>query len=304
MRLLGSKTEARRTMLAAGVPVIPGSGPLVDADQARLEADRMGYPVMVKAAAGGGGKGMRQVERPEDLEAAFAAARAEAVAAFGDATVYLEKVIVRPAPRGVPGPGRSPRQRRAPGRAGVLACSAATRSSSRSRPAPCSHPNCGRAWAGWRCGPHWQPGMRTRGRSSSCWTIGGGFYFLEVNARLQVEHPVTELVTGLDLVKAQLRLAAGDVLGFRQEDVVFRGAAIECRICAEDPFADFLPSIGQVSDLVEAGRTRGAAWRARLERGQQITPYYDPLVAKLITWGADRPRPSPACGGHCRSTVS
>ena len=115
----------------------------------------------------------------------------------------------------------------------------------------------------------------------------GDFYFLEVNARLQVEHPVTELVTGLDLVKAQLRLAAGEPLGLRQEDVEFRGAAIECRICAEDPFADFLPSIGLVSDLVEPAGP-GVRLESALERGQLITPYYDPLVAKLITWGADR----------------
>ena len=115
----------------------------------------------------------------------------------------------------------------------------------------------------------------------------GDFYFLEVNARLQVEHPVTELVTGLDLVKAQLRLAAGEPLGLRQEDVEFRGAALECRICAEDPFADFLPSIGEVSDLVEPAGP-GVRLESALERGQQITPYYDPLVAKLITWGADR----------------
>jgi acetyl-CoA carboxylase, biotin carboxylase subunit len=286
MRLLGSKTEARRAMLAADVPVIPGSGPLTDAGQAREQAERLGYPVMVKAAAGGGGKGMRQVEAPADIEAAFTAAKAEAAAAFGDDTVYVEKVVVRP--RHVEFQVLADVHGAAV-HLGERECSVQRRHQKLIEESPCAvmTPELRARMGAVAVRAVLAAGYANAGTVEFLLDSRGDFYFLEVNARLQVEHPVTELITGLDLVKAQLRLAAGEALGLRQQDVTFRGAAIECRICAEDPFADFLPSIGVLSELVEPAGP-GVRLESALERGQEITPYYDPLIAKLITWGVDR----------------
>ena len=286
MRLLGSKTEARRVMLAADVPVIRGSGPLADADQARWEGERLGYPVMVKAAAGGGGKGMRQVEAPAEMGEAFVAAKAEAAAAFGDDTVYLEKVVVRP--RHVEFQVLADVHGAAI-HLGERECSLQRRHQKLIEESPCAvvTPELRARMGAVAVRAVLAAGYVNAGTVEFLVDADGDFSFLEVNARLQVEHPVTELVTGIDLVKAQLRLAAGGALGLRQEEVVFRCAALECRICAEDPFADFLPSVGEVTDLVEPAGP-GVRLESALEPGQQITPYYDPLIAKLVTWGADR----------------
>ena len=287
MRALGSKTEARRLMKAAGVPVIPGmeSG-CEDSAEALREAERIGYPVMLKAAAGGGGKGMRAVETPDELPAAFENARAEAVSAFGDPTVYIEKQIMKP--RHVefqiladhfghcihlnerecsiqrrhqklveesPSAIMTPELRR---RMGVVAVKAALAS-----------------------------GYTNAGTVEFLVDANRDFYFLEVNTRLQVEHPVTEMVTGIDLVKAQFRVSAGEPLLMTQADVPLNGSAIECRICAEDPYEDFFPSSGLIELLIEPAGP-GVRMESGLREGQEVSLYYDPLVAKLIVWAATR----------------
>jgi acetyl-CoA carboxylase biotin carboxylase subunit len=283
---MGDKVRSRETMKAAGVPVVPGADHVVLATLADA-ARGIGYPVMLKASAGGGGKGIRIVSSPDELASAFQRAQSEAFSAFGDGTVFVEKVVRRARHVEVqvfgdhhghlvhlferecsvqrrhqklieesPSPRMSPEQREA-------MCAAALRAAA-------------------------AVGYANAGTVEFLVGEDGSFYFLEMNTRLQVEHPITELTTGVDIVKEQIRVAAGMPLSFRQEDLVQRGHAIECRICAEDPDADFAPSLGRIDALQLPG---GPSVRldSALAPGMLVTRYYDSMLAKLCASGPDRP---------------
>jgi len=283
---MGDKTEARTRMKDAGVPIVPGlTEPVEDPDEAVEAARNLGVPVLLKAAAGGGGKGMRVVEDLDQLPRAFEGARREAEAAFGDGSIYLERYLDRPrhveiqilgdhhgtivhlgerecsiqrrhqklveeAPSAV----LDPEEREDMGRAAVRAAEAVD--------------------------------YRSAGTVEFLYQ-DGDFFFLEMNTRLQVEHPVTELVTGIDLVEWQLRVAAGEALGFDQDDVTLEGHAIECRITSEDPGHGFLPSAGQVQFL-EIPSGPGVRWDGGIVEGMEVGLHYDPLLGKLIARGTDR----------------
>ncbi|MBK8695506.1 MAG: acetyl-CoA carboxylase biotin carboxylase subunit [Deltaproteobacteria bacterium] len=287
MRAMGSKPAARALMSAAGVPVVPGAQPGT-IDELREAAERVGYPVMLKAASGGGGKGMRFVDRPEDLAAAYERAQSEALKSFGDATVYLEKAVVRPRHVEIQVLGDQ--------QGNLLHvfdrdCSVQRRHQKVVEEAPSPAVS---AELVKRMGEVAVRGAKAVGYFSAGtfeFLLGenGEFYFLEMNTRLQVEHPVTELITGLDLVREMVRVAHGEALGFGQGDIVRRGAAIECRVYAEDPSSGFLPSPGRIEKLRVPGgpgvRDDGGAYP-----GCEISSYYDPLISKLSVWAPDRPR--------------
>lgn len=287
MRLLGSKTEARRVMQAAGVPVVPGTiESLEEADAAERVASEIGYPVALKAVAGGGGKGMRVVLRSDDLESAFRAAASEATAAFADGSLYLEKYLDRP--RHVEVQILADRHG-AVVHLGERECSVQRRHQKviEESPSPAIDYALRERLGATAIQAARAAGYENAGTVEFLVDSAGTFYFLEVNARLQVEHPVTELVTGIDLVHEQLRLAAGEPLGYTQEAIQHRGAAIECRIYAEDPFNQFLPSIGPILE-VRLPTGPGVRLDAALAAGLDVSVYYDPLLAKLCTWGRDR----------------
>ena len=294
---MGDKSRAKAMMAAAGVPVVPGyHGDDQSADRLAAEAERIGFPLLVKATAGGGGKGMRVVERPEDLPAALDGARREARAAFGDDRVLLERYLTRPRHVEVqvladaaavggtgtclylferdcsiqrrhqkvveeaPGPGLGAPLRRSLGEAAVAAARAVDYVS-----------------------------------AATCEFLldeDGSFYFMEMNTRLQVEHAVTEMITGLDLVEWQLRVAAGESLPFRQDDLAINGHAIEVRLYAEDPSNQFLPATGRLRHLRLPGGSVSEGPHVRLDtgvrEGDSVTIYYDPMIAKLIVWDRDR----------------
>ena len=285
IRTMGDKVEAKRTAARLGLPLVPGSdGPITSIEEARAVAATIGYPVLVKAAAGGGGRGMKVVPSEADLESALGAARSEAKAAFGDDTVYIEKYLANP--RHIEfqifgdGQGHAVHL-------GERDCSLQRRHQKVLEEAPSPVLSAAdRAMMGERCARAMADmGYRGAGTIEFLWE-DGEFYFIEMNTRLQVEHPVTEMVTGLDLVREQIRVAAGLPLSVRQEDVAFRGAAIECRINAEDP-QSFAPAPGLVTDYHAPG---GLAVRvdSALYNGYRIPPYYDSLIAKLIVWGESR----------------
>ena len=287
IRSMGNKAAAREMMIKAGVPVVPGSdGCVADSDEALKVAEEIGYPVMLKASAGGGGRGMRRVFSAEELPAAFASAQAEAVACFGDGSMYVEKLILRP--RHIefqimadskghvvhlgerdcsiqrknqklieesPSCALSDEQRRAMGEAAVAAARA-----------------CGYEGAG---------------TVEFVVDKEGHFYFIEMNTRIQVEHPVTEMVTGIDLVREQLRVAAGLPLSFTQEDVVIRGHALEVRINAEDPAQGFRPCPGK-TEFIHFPGGNGVRVESALYNGFTLTPYYDSMVAKIIVHAPTR----------------
>jgi acetyl-CoA carboxylase biotin carboxylase subunit len=286
IREMGDKTRARQRMRAAGVPIVPGIvDALKDATEARAVAEEIGFPVLLKASAGGGGKGMRVVTDPEELERSFEAASREALAAFGDGAVYLEKFL--DAPRHIEIQVLGDRQ----GHVIHLAereCSIQRRHQKlvEECPSPVLTPELRDAMG--------QAAVRA---AQAVDYVGAGtveflyqdgaFYFLEMNTRLQVEHPVTELVTGLDLVHWQLRIAAGEPLQVQQEDVRLGGHAIECRITSEDPFNNFLPSTGRVGFL-EIPSGPGVRWDGGLSAGFEVGLHYDPLLGKLIVHAPDR----------------
>ncbi len=289
IRLLGTKTDARRLAIGVGVPVVPGTAaPVRTMDEAREAGRTIGYPVLLKAAAGGGGKGMRRTGSDEEMASAFRDASSEAERAFANAAVYVEKLVE---------PARHIEIQVLGDRHGTMIhlgereCSIQRRHQKVIEEAPSP-----------LVSDH--PGLRSRmgeaalkvARAASYYNAGtaeflvdghGNFYFLEMNTRLQVEHPVTELTTGHDLVQMQLRIAAGEPLGLRQEDVQWRGAAIECRIYAEDPDAGFLPSPGTVTQL---GRPFGPGVRldSGVYAGWTVPMEYDPLLAKLVVWAPSR----------------
>jgi acetyl-CoA carboxylase biotin carboxylase subunit len=287
MQRLGSKTAARQLAARAGVPMVPGvAEPIKNVQDAERIARELGYPVLLKAVAGGGGKGMRLVAAAKEMSAAWRDAVSEAINAFGDGRVYLERYLDRPRHIEIqiladthghivylgerecsiqrrhqkvieesPSPFMTPELRRAMGEAAVLLARAA------------SYTNAG---------------------TVECLVDAAhNFYFLEVNTRLQVEHPVTEMVTGLDLVKLQIRIAAGEPLPFTQDDVTISGHAIECRMYAEDPDNNFFPSPGKIlSRRTPAGP--GIRLDDGVDEGYTVSTEYDPLLGKLIAWGQDR----------------
>src|SRR5690242_11112325 len=288
IRLMGSKTAAKRAVEQAGVPTVPGyMGDTRDARKLEREAARIGYPVMLKASAGGGGKGMRVVQAAAEFAESLAAAQREALAAFGDDSVFLEKLVI--APRHVefqiladthgnvihlgerdcsiqrrhqkvveesPSPVLTPKLRATMGEAAVRAARAA--------------------------------GYVNAGTCEFLLDASGDFYFLEMNTRLQVEHPVTEAVTGLDLVRHQLRIAAGEPLGLAQETITPRGHAIEVRLYAEDPANGYLPSTGAVL-VFEPPRAPGVRVDTGITTGSEVSVHYDPMLAKLIVAAENRP---------------
>ncbi len=288
IRLMGEKSPAKEAMKAVGLPMVPGSDGLLDSlDEALAVAETIGYPVLLKADAGGGGKGMRRANDPDELREAWVSARGEALASFGSDAVYLERYLTS---------GRHIEFQ-------VLAdawgnavhlfereCSVQRRHQKLLEEAPSvalSHEQ------------RMAMGKRVADAAAAIGYEGAGtveflqdpesgeLYFIEMNTRLQVEHPVTEEITGFDLVQAQIRIAAGEKLWITQDDLSINGHSIELRINAEDPDDDFRPGPGTLSRLVapEGDRVR---WDAAVVEGSRISPYYDSMIAKLITWGPDR----------------
>ena len=287
IRAMGDKTEARRRMQAAGVPVVPGtSTALRDAVEARREAKRIGYPVLLKAAAGGGGKGMRLVRNDAEVEGALHAARREAQKAFGDGSLYVEKYLERP--RHIEIQILADRHGRVVA-LGERECSIQRRHQKLIEEAPSSavSPALRRRLSEAATAAASAVGYVSAGTIEFLLAPSGEFYFLEMNTRIQVEHPVTELVYGVDLVREQLRIAAGQPMRVHGGLLHPRGHAIECRITAEDPFNDFLPATGVLQYLrIPSGP--GIRWDAGVEAGNDVTLFYDPLLAKLIAWGETR----------------
>jgi len=292
IRAMGSKSAAKQLMEQAAVPLTPGyHGDDQTPAFLNAQADAIGYPVLIKAAAGGGGKGMRLVERSGDFLAALASCQREAASSFGDDRVLVEKYITRPRHIEIqvfadalgncvylferdcsvqrrhqkvleeaPAPGMTPARRRQIGEAAVAAAKAV-----------------GYVGAG-----------TVEFIASSTFAQDGSFYFMEMNTRLQVEHPVTEMITGQDLVEWQLRVASGEPLPLRQDALAIRGHAIEARIYAEDAGRGFLPSTGRLVHLVPPAESLNVRVDTGVEQGDEITPHYDPMIAKLIVWDADR----------------
>jgi acetyl-CoA carboxylase biotin carboxylase subunit len=282
---MGNKSAARRLAREAKVPVVPGSDDASSADEAAKTAGGIGYPIMVKAAAGGGGRGIRVAEDEDELRKAVQVARREAEAAFGDGTLYLEKLLV--APRHVEVQVMGDHE------GNVIhlyerECSMQRRRQKVLEEAP---------------SPGISPGVREKmaeaavrlAREAGYANAGTveflvedeEFYFIEMNTRIQVEHPVTEMLTGVDLVKEQIRIAAGDPLSLEQEDVPMVGHAMEFRINAEDPDQDFMPSPGEISRLEVPGGP-GVRVDSAIYQGYQIPPFYDSMVGKLIVWALTR----------------
>jgi acetyl-CoA carboxylase biotin carboxylase subunit len=288
METMGSKTSARRAAVDAGVPIVPGTvEPLRSVSEAQSAAEQFGYPVMLKASAGGGGKGMRLVGAPEELQSAFDNARSEAASAFGDASLYLEKVVERPRHIEI--------QVFADVHGNVVhlgerECSIQRRHQKvvEECPSPINDPPLRQ-----------RMGQAAVEIARAVSYVGAGtveflvadatreFYFLEMNTRLQVEHPVTELVTGIDLVREQITVAAGAPLSFSQADVRWEGHAIECRVYAEDPKNNFFPSPGTIRSLqVPAGP--GIRDDSGVRVNSEVSIHYDPMISKLAAWGHTR----------------
>ncbi len=288
IRAMGLKSASKALMEKAGVPLTPGyHGDNQDSSFLAGQAEGIGYPVLIKASAGGGGKGMRRVDRPEEFEAALESCKREARNAFGDDDVLVEKYVLKPrhieiqvfgdthgncvylferdcsvqrrhqkVVEEAPAPGMTPERRAAMGKAAVDAAKAV--------------------------------GYVGAGTVEFIANQDGSFYFMEMNTRLQVEHPVTEMITGIDLVEWQLRVASGEPLPLGQDQLEFDGHAIEARIYAEDPERGFLPSTGRLVHLAPPAETEHVRIDTGVEQGDEITPHYDPMIAKLIVWGDDR----------------
>jgi len=287
IRTMGDKVEAKRTAGALGLPLVPGSdGAVSDYDEARKIAADTGYPVIIKAASGGGGRGMKVCDSEDQLETLMKQAGSEAKAAFGDATVYIEKYLGNPRhiEFQVFGDGR--------GHAihlGERDCSLQRRHQKvlEEAPSPVISEDDRMRMGGVCADAMADMGYRGAGTIEFLWE-DGEFYFIEMNTRLQVEHPVTEMITGIDLVREQIRVAEGKDLSCRQEDIHFHGHAIECRINAEDAFT-FAPSPGTVTAYHAAGGMHVRV-DSGLYAGYRIPPYYDSMIAKLIVYGSTRER--------------
>ena len=287
IEMLGDKAAAKSTMKAAGVPVIPGSEGAVDSiEEAAAFAEKAGYPVLIKASAGGGGRGIRRVDSPEELAPQMTAARQEAKNFFGDDSVYIEKLLIDPHHVEI--------QIIADRHGnyiylGERDCSMQRRNQKvlEECPSPIVDSDLRRRMGEAAVTAAKQSGYYNAGTIEFLVDANLDFYFMEMNTRIQVEHPITEEVTGFDLVKAQIEVAAGLPLRIKQEEVKLRGHAIECRINAEDPEHGFRPSPGTITALYMPGgpgiRIDGAVYQ-----GYTITPYYDSMIAKLIAHGSDR----------------
>lgn len=287
IRVMGDKVEAKRTAAKLGLPLVPGSpGPLTSVEEARAIAEEIGYPVLIKAASGGGGRGMKVVPEPDQLETLMAQASSEANAAFGDPTVYMEKYLGDP--RHIEfqvfgdGDGQAVHL-------GERDCSIQRRHQKVIEEAPSPVISAAqRAEMGERVRKA-MADMGYRGAGTIEFLYENGeFYFIEMNTRLQVEHPVTEMITGLDLVAEQLRIAEGRGLSVTQDEVRLNGHSIECRINAEDP-ETFAPSPGLVKNFVAPGGLQTRV-DSGLYSGYKVPPYYDSMIGKLIVWGEDRPQ--------------
>jgi acetyl-CoA carboxylase biotin carboxylase subunit len=285
---MGDKATARETARAAGVPIIPGGEGVLPNDQEALRvAQRVGYPVYIKATAGGGGTGIRRVDTDEELPNAFLMARAESEAAFGNPEVYIEKLIDEP--RHIEAQILADTHGHVI-HLGVRECSVQNiRHKKLVEEAPASAiPVSLRNKIGESAAKLAQKvGYHGAGTVEFLVDSRGDFYFMEMNTRLQVEHPVTELVTGVDIVKEQIRIAAGDRLALNQKQVHFEGHSIECRITAEDPEKNYAPSAGQI-EYVHFPGGLGVRVDSHIYAGYDIPPYYDPMLAKLIVWAPDR----------------
>ena len=284
---MGSKTAARTLAVAHDVPVVPGTTEsLKDAKEAEKLAAKFGYPVLLKAAAGGGGKGMRVVSAARDLGSALEAARREAKNAFGDDAVYLEKFVAMPRHVEI--------QVLADAHGTTLSlgereCSVQRRHQKMIEEAPsvAVSPELRARMGHSAVRMARAAGYVNAGTCEFLLAQNGEFYFLEMNTRIQVEHPVTELVTGIDLVQWQLRIAAGERLPFKQEEIAPHGWAIECRITSEDASNNFLPSTGRI-EYLHLPSGPGVRWDGGVESGSEVGLYYDPMLAKLIVWAPDR----------------
>ncbi|MGE5559260.1 MAG: acetyl-CoA carboxylase biotin carboxylase subunit [Bacillota bacterium] len=284
---MGDKAVAKKTMAQAGVPVIPGSeGAVKDEKEAKKMAAEIGYPIIIKASAGGGGRGMRVVFVEKDFSNFFQMAQAEAESAFGNPEVYLEKFIEEPRHIEMQvlvdkdGNGVY---------LGERDCSIQRRHQKVLEEAlsPAITPSLREKMGGMAVTGALAANYVNAGTIEFLLDKYGRFYFMEMNTRIQVEHPVTELITGIDLVKEQIRIAAGDHLGYQQSDVIFNGHAIECRINAEDPEKNFMPSPGKIAFYHAPGGI-GVRVDSAVYTGYIIPSYYDSMVAKLIAWGLDR----------------
>lgn len=288
MESMGGKISARRIAIDAGVPVVPGTtAPLKSFEEARDVAAEMGYPVMLKASAGGGGKGMRLVETEADLRSALETAQSEAKASFGDDAVYVEKAVVRP--RHIEIQVFSDTHGNHV-HLGERECSIQRRHQKviEEAPSPINSAEL-RAEMG-ACAVKVASAVNYVGAGTVEFLVSDidrSFYFLEMNTRLQVEHPVTELVTGIDLVREQICVAAGLPLSFTQEDVAIQGHAIECRVYAEDPENNFLPSPGKITRL-RVPQGPGVRDDGGVYQGAEVSIYYDPMISKFATYGRDR----------------
>jgi acetyl-CoA carboxylase biotin carboxylase subunit len=287
IQAMGDKVESRKLMSAAGVPVVPGSpDTLSGEDEVRAYAKKIGYPVMVKAAAGGGGKGLRLVENDADLASAMRSVGGEAKSSFGDARLYVEKALSRP---------RHIEFQVFGDHAGNTVhvfdreCSIQRRHQKvvEESPSPFLTPEMRRAMGEVAIRAARAVGYFSAGTIEFLVDADRNFYFLEMNTRIQVEHPITELVTGVDLVKAQIEVAAGGRLPFRQEELAQRGWAVECRIYAEDPAAGFVPAPGRI-DALRLPTGPGVRNDIGVYAGAEVPVYYDPIISKLAVWGRDR----------------
>jgi acetyl-CoA carboxylase, biotin carboxylase subunit len=288
MRSMGDKSTAKETMQRLGVPTVPGSDGLIDTEQEAVAiAQQIGYPVMIKATAGGGGRGMRLVRDPEDLVKSYMAAQGEAEAAFGNAGVYMEKFVERPR--------HIEFQILADTHGNVVhlgerECSIQRRHQKllEEAPSPALTPALRQKMGD--AAVRVAAGINYVGAGTVEFLLDqhGNFYFMEMNTRIQVEHPVTEMITGLDLIAEQIHIAQGEKLQFTQEQVQFRGHSIECRINAEDPDHNFRPNPGRISGYLPPGGP-GVRMDSHVYTEYEIPPYYDSLIGKLIVWGQDRP---------------
>ncbi|MCD5405804.1 MAG: acetyl-CoA carboxylase biotin carboxylase subunit [Desulfotomaculum sp.] len=284
---MGNKSEARKTMIEAGVPVVPGSeGIIRDKEEALEIAEKIGYPVLIKASAGGGGKGMRVAHNSDDLISSINAAQNEAAAAFGDAGVYLEKYVEEP--RHIEFQILGDKHGNIIN-LGERDCSVQRRNQKLLEEAPsvALTPSLRRRMGEMAVKAAKAVNYYNAGTVEFLLDKNNNFYFIEMNTRIQVEHPVTEMVTGIDLIKEQIRIAAGEPLGYKQSDIKIKGWAIECRINAEDPEKNFMPCPGKI----DAYLPPGGPWvrmDSAVYQGYKVPPFYDSMIGKLIVWGENR----------------
>ena len=287
MAVMGSKTSARLAAINACAPVVPGTtAPLSSGTEAKHAAEQLGFPVILKAAAGGGGKGMRLVRSADEIESALSMAQSEAAAAFNDSSVYIEKYIERPRHIEIQLLGD---KHGSIVHLGERECSIQRRHQKvvEECPSPFAGPELRQRMGETAVRIATSVGYSSAGTMEFLVDQQRNFYFLEMNTRLQVEHPVTEMVVGRDLVHEQIKIAAGHRLSFTQDEVVMRGSAIECRIYAEDPDQGFLPSPGRITGL-RTPSGPGVRDDSGVYEGWEVPLYYDPLLAKLCVWGETR----------------